>query len=145
MTKLSWKDLFQVVGVFRKQKLLRSIFLVQLCYIHRKKVLLKSCYFTTLFWSWHINKTQGGDNLHFHDIVLNPTFKKTCYCLKKIMWFPVWIEFGNKYVLFTQVPGVVQDILYLTAILNSCINPLIYGVYYYRDKDNRRRAGTVRY
>ena len=33
-----------------------------------------------------------------------------------------------------QVPGSVQDILYLTAVLNSCLNPLIYGVYYYTEK-----------
>jgi len=33
-----------------------------------------------------------------------------------------------------QVPGLVQDILYLTAVLNTCINPLIYGVYYYSER-----------
>ena len=32
-----------------------------------------------------------------------------------------------------QIPGSVQDILYLTAVLNSCINPFIYGVYYYTE------------
>ena len=32
-----------------------------------------------------------------------------------------------------QVPSSVQEILYLTAVLNSCINPFIYGVYYYTE------------
>ena len=36
-----------------------------------------------------------------------------------------------------QVPGVVQDILYMTAIFNSCINPLIYGVYYYQESRSK--------
>ena len=30
------------------------------------------------------------------------------------------------------VPGLVQDVIYLTAVLNSCVNPVIYGMYYYR-------------
>ena len=46
-----------------------------------------------------------------------------------------------------QVPGIVQDILYLTAVCNSCANPVIYGMYFYkethrrhqRDKDNNMR------
>ena len=32
------------------------------------------------------------------------------------------------------MPGLVQDILYLTAMLNTTINPLIYGVYYFSEK-----------
>ena len=47
--------------------------------------------------------------------------------------------------MLVQVPGLVQDILYLTAILNSCINPVIYGVYYYsRDKDQVVKGGNRR-
>ena len=34
-----------------------------------------------------------------------------------------------------QVPGWVQDILYLTAVFNSCINPLIYGHYYLKTRN----------
>ena len=30
-----------------------------------------------------------------------------------------------------QIPAWVRDVLYLTAVLNSCINPIIYGVYYF--------------
>ena len=37
-----------------------------------------------------------------------------------------------------QVPASVQDILYLTAVLNTCINPFIYGVYYYSENSNPR-------
>ena len=29
---------------------------------------------------------------------------------------------------------IVKDILYLTAVLNSCINPVIYGAYYFSDR-----------
>ena len=36
--------------------------------------------------------------------------------------------------MLLQVPGLVQDILYLTAMLNTTINPLIYGVYYFSEK-----------
>ena len=32
------------------------------------------------------------------------------------------------------VPGLVQDVIYLTAVLNSCVNPVIYGMYYYRSR-----------
>ena len=36
-----------------------------------------------------------------------------------------------------QVPGWIQDILYLTAVLNSCLNPLVYGHYYLSEKRRR--------
>ena len=36
-----------------------------------------------------------------------------------------------------QVPGLVLDLLYLTAVFNSCVNPLIYGVYYYSESKAR--------
>ena len=45
----------------------------------------------------------------------------------------------------TQVPGFVQDILYLTAVLNSCINPLIYGGYFYMERRNRERINAFRW
>ena len=48
--------------------------------------------------------------------------------------------------LFYQVPGLVQDILYLTAVFNTCINPLIYGVYYYserRSQDSREITSRI--
>jgi len=38
-----------------------------------------------------------------------------------------------------RVPGVAQDILYLTAVFNSCLNPFIYGVYYYSERRTRRQ------
>ena len=44
-----------------------------------------------------------------------------------------------------QVPGSVQDILYLTAVFNSCLNPLIYGVYYYTDNRTLGGRGLARY
>ena len=43
-----------------------------------------------------------------------------------------------------QVPPPVQDILYLTACLNSCINPFIYGVYYYSEKTSTNRGSCCR-
>ena len=33
-----------------------------------------------------------------------------------------------------QVPPALRDVLYLTAVLNSCINPGIYGVYYFSER-----------
>jgi hypothetical protein len=43
------------------------------------------------------------------------------------------------------VPGSVQDILYLTAVFNSCLNPLIYGVYYYTENRTQGGRGLTRY
>ena len=43
-------------------------------------------------------------------------------------------HFTVKIQYYCQVPGLVQDILYLTAVFNTCINPLIYGVYYYSER-----------
>ena len=34
----------------------------------------------------------------------------------------------SSYFSTIQVPVIVKDILYLTAVLNSCMNPIIYGV-----------------
>ena len=34
----------------------------------------------------------------------------------------------SSYFWTIQVPVIVKDILYLTAVLNSCMNPIIYGV-----------------
>ena len=39
----------------------------------------------------------------------------------------------------------MADILYLTAVLNSCINPLIYGAYYYQEKRGRDAANSTSY
>ena len=36
----------------------------------------------------------------------------------------------RKYDVFSQIDPILRDVLYLTAVLNSCINPFIYGVYY---------------
>ena len=33
----------------------------------------------------------------------------------------------------SRIPVWVSDWMLLTAVLNSCVNPLIYGWYYYRD------------
>ena len=42
-----------------------------------------------------------------------------------------------------QVPGPVQDILYLTAVFNSCVNPFIYGASYYNEARNRQVGAPV--
>ena len=42
-----------------------------------------------------------------------------------------------------SVPGWVQDFLYLTAVLNSCINPVVYGHYYHGERRGRHRESTV--
>ena len=39
-----------------------------------------------------------------------------------------------------EVPLIVQDILYCTAVLNSCINPFVYGLYYHSEKANQQRV-----
>ena len=36
----------------------------------------------------------------------------------------------------------MQDILYLTAMLNTCINPLIYGVYYFSERSGPEEQRT---
>merc|ERR1712037_685825 len=36
-----------------------------------------------------------------------------------------------------KVPQLMRDVLYLTAVLNSCINPIIYGVYYFSERNSR--------
>ena len=43
---------------------------------------------------------------------------------------------------FAQIPVIVKDILYLTAVLNSCINPIIYGVYYFSERRLTRYPST---
>ena len=35
------------------------------------------------------------------------------------------------------VPGIVHEVIYSTAGLNSCLNPLLYGAYYYSKIKNR--------
>ena len=32
-----------------------------------------------------------------------------------------------------QVPQLLADLMLLAAVFNSCLNPIIYGRYYYRD------------
>ena len=44
-----------------------------------------------------------------------------------------------------MVPGFVQDILYLTAVLNSCLNPLIYGLFYYSERKSETDIVLTRY
>ena len=36
----------------------------------------------------------------------------------------------KKRVFLPQIQPILRDVLYLTSVLNSCINPFIYGVYY---------------
>ena len=43
---------------------------------------------------------------------------------------------------YWQVPGFLCDILYLTAVLNSCINPPIYGHYFYSEGRGRGGGST---
>ena len=43
-----------------------------------------------------------------------------------------------------MVPGLVQDIIYLTTVLNSCVNPIIYGMYFYTGSKRRNNASRVR-
>ena len=42
-----------------------------------------------------------------------------------------------------QVPVIVKDILYLTAVLNSCMNPIIYGVE--KENENSTKTGFQRH
>ena len=37
-----------------------------------------------------------------------------------------------------NVSPIVQDILFLTAVLNSCLNPFVYGGFYVRNVKRRR-------
>ena len=41
-----------------------------------------------------------------------------------------------------KVPPIVQDILYVTAMLNSCINPFVYGLYYHSDRMPQNRVSS---
>lgn len=43
-----------------------------------------------------------------------------------------------------SVPGWVQDFLYLTAVLNSCINPVVYGHYYHGERRGRQAQDVDR-
>ena len=47
-------------------------------------------------------------------------------------------------MLMMQVPALVQEILYLTAVLNTCTNPLIYGVYYFSENSGGRGDRRLR-
>ena len=46
-----------------------------------------------------------------------------------------------------EVPGLVLDILHLTAVLNSCVNPIIYGIYFYVENrhGSARQTNTSRF
>ena len=49
------------------------------------------------------------------------------------------------YDFYLEVPSLLRDILYLTAVLNSSVNPIIYGLYFYREDRNRHmQANTTR-
>ena len=54
------------------------------------------------------------------------------YILTTVMMIMIIIRENLDYEASQLVPGLVQDVIYLTAVLNSCINPVIYGMYYYR-------------
>ena len=32
-----------------------------------------------------------------------------------------------------DIPGIVHEMIYLTAVFNSCLNSLVYGAFYYTD------------
>ena len=46
-----------------------------------------------------------------------------------------------------HVPGIIQEVIYLTAGLNSVLNPLLYGAYYYSKiiNSNSPQANTQRH
>ena len=46
-----------------------------------------------------------------------------------------------------SIPRWVSDCMLLTAVFNSCINPIIYGWYYYKDKGGgtNTRLGVTKY
>ena len=44
----------------------------------------------------------------------------------------------SSYFSTIQVPVIVKDILYLTAVLNSCMNPIIYGVEHENEKSKKK-------
>ena len=54
------------------------------------------------------------------------------YILKTLRTIMIMIRENLDYEASQLVPGLVQDVIYLTAVLNSCVNPVIYGMYYYR-------------
>ncbi|QQP34575.1 Putative gonadotropin-releasing hormone receptor [Caligus rogercresseyi] len=39
------------------------------------------------------------------------------------------------------VSSEIQDVLFLTAVLNSCINPLVYGSFYLRIFNRKNNRG----
>jgi hypothetical protein len=43
-----------------------------------------------------------------------------------------------------QVSPIVQDALFLTAVLNSCINPFVYGGFYFRTQSSAQRQSLLR-
>lgn len=81
-------------------------------------------------------------------------------CLEMVFWKLSWFLFPKKTKIHNfiktfcfcrdtiskesaaSVPGWVQDFLYLTAVLNSCINPVVYGHYYHGERKGRHRDST---
>ena len=59
-------------------------------------------------------------------------------------WYFNYIRENVDYESSQMVPGLVQDIIYLTAVLNSCVNPIIYGMYFYTGTKRRHNASRVR-
>ena len=52
-------------------------------------------------------------------------------CWTPYLVISMWHIIDEKSV--QKVSPIVQDILFLTAVLNSCINPFVYGGFYFKN------------
>ena len=79
-----------------------------------------------------------------------PYVIQQCWSVKRLY------SFCNQKLLFSgifdksipaSIPRWVSDCMLLTAVFNSCINPIIYGWYYYKDKGGgtNTRLGVTKY
>merc|ERR1711953_1288956 len=60
-----------------------------------------------------------------------PLVQVACFTL---CWAPY--AFHDTWIVLTGTPlvsPIVSDFMLLTAVFNSCLNPLIYGAYFYKD------------
>ena len=65
-------------------------------------------------------------------------------CWTPYLVISLWHIFDEKTV--QNVSPIVQDILFLTAVLNSCLNPFVYGGFYvknFRKQMRNRDARTL--
>ena len=63
-------------------------------------------------------------------------------CWTPYLVISLWHIFDEKTV--QNVSPIVQDILFLTAVLNSCLNPFVYGGFYVRNFRKQMRNRDAR-